>query len=296
LNATLLKAAAGHLKKYEAWLARQPLSHHTKRAYRSRLNHFLGFLGSADSDYRNVFTDPAERDYILKDYKRYLKQKQKASPNSVNAALAAADSFYKFLGLPGTKVKREGLPVEAPRALTRDEQNKLLRAAECARRAKDRAVVTLLLYTGLRISECAALDLDDVYAQGRKNRVIVRDGKGGRYRQIPLRVEGCDAVLAWLQERARKFAGKETDPALFVNQVGGRMSTSALDLIVRKVGEDAGLQISAHILRHSLLTNLVRSNADLVLVAEIGGHKSLETTRRYSQPTKADKLMALEKV
>jgi site-specific recombinase XerD len=168
-----------------------------------------------------------------------------------------------------------------------------LRAAERARRAKDRAVVTLLLYTGIRISECAALDLDDVYAQGRKNRVIVRNGKGGRYREIPLRADACEAVMAWLQERAKKFAGKETDQALFVNQIGGRMSTSALDLIVRKVGEDAGLQISALVLRHSLLTNLVRSNADLVLVAEIGGHKSLETIRRYSLPTKEDKRKAL---
>lgn len=60
------------------------------------------------------------------------------------------------------------------------------------------------------------------------------------------------------------------------------MSTSALDLIVRKVGKDAGLQILAHVLRHSLLTNLVRSNADLILVAEIGGHKRLETTRKYN--------------
>ncbi|MBX9721351.1 MAG: tyrosine-type recombinase/integrase [Candidatus Obscuribacterales bacterium] len=291
LNKSLLKATAGHFAKYQAWLEKQPLSEHSKRAYRSRLNHFLGYLGSSDEHYKDPFKDETERDYILKDYKRF--RKQKASPNTVNAALAAADHFYQFLGLPKTKVKREDLPTEAPRALTKAEQKKVIRAAECARRAKDRAVVTLLLYTGIRISECAALNLDDVYAQGRKNRIIVRDGKGGRYREIPLNGEACEAIQAWLQERAENFNGNETDSALFINQQGRRMSTSALDLIVRKVGLDAGVELSAHVLRHTLLTALVRNGNDLVLFAEIGGHKRLEKTRRYSLPSSNDKEKAM---
>ncbi|OPZ83835.1 MAG: Tyrosine recombinase XerC [bacterium ADurb.Bin425] len=294
MNKTLLKAAASHFARYQAWLEKQPLSEHSNRAYRSRLNHFLGYLGSSDEDPRNPFKDETESDYILKDYKKFLKKKHKASPNTVNAALAAADHFYQFLGLPKTKVKREDLPAEAPRALTKNEQKKLIRAAECARRAKDRAVVTLLLYTGIRISECAALNLDDVYAQGRRNRIVVHNGKGGRYREIPLNGEACEAIQAWLQERAKRFDSKETDPALFINQQGRRMSTSALDLIVRKVGQDAGIELSAHILRHTLLTALVRNGNDLVLVAEIGGHKRLETTRRYTLPTSQDKEQAMK--
>ena len=74
------------------------------------------------------------------------------------------------------------------------------------------------------------------------------------------------------------------------------MSTSALDLIVRKIGQDAGIELSAHILRHTLLTALVRNGNDLVLVAEIGGHKRLETTRRYTLPSSVDKLRAMEEL
>jgi integrase/recombinase XerC len=74
------------------------------------------------------------------------------------------------------------------------------------------------------------------------------------------------------------------------------MSTSALDLIVRKIGQDAGIELSAHVLRHTLLTSLVRNGNDLVLVAEIGGHKRLETTRRYSLPTRGDKEKALDEL
>jgi integrase/recombinase XerC len=59
---------------------------------------------------------------------------------------------------------------------------------------------------------------------------------------------------------------------------------------------DAHLQLSAHTLRHTCLTNLVRSGADVVLVAEIAGHRRLDTTRRYSLPSQADKDAALEAV
>lgn len=151
-------------------------------------------------------------------------------------------------------------------------------------------------YTRIRISECAALNLDDVYAQVRKNRIIVRNGKGGRYREVPLNCEASEAIQTWLQERAKKFDGKESDSALFINQQGGRMSTSALDLIVRKIGQLTGIELSAHVLRHTLLTSLVRNGNDLLLVAEIGGHKRLETTRRYSLPTGSDEGKALEEL
>lgn len=296
LNKSLLKAAIGHFNKYQDWLEKQPLSEHSKSAYRSRLNHFMGSLGSSYDGYRDPFKDETERNYILKDYKKFLKQNHKASPNAVNAALAAADHFYQFLGLSKAKVKREDLPAEAPWALTKIEQKKLIRAAERARRAKDHAVVTLFFYAGIRISECADLNLDEGYAHGRKNRIIVRNRKGSRYREIPLNHDSCLAIQAWLQERTKKFDDKETDEALFINQQGGRISTSALDLIVRKVDQDAGIELSAHVLRHTLLTNLVRNDSDLVLVAEIGGHKRLETSRRYCLPTSEDRQEAMERL
>ncbi len=111
---------------------------------------------------------------------------------------------------------------------------------------------------------------------------------------MPLNGEAYEAIQAWLQERAKKFDGRETDSALFINKQGRQMSISALDLIVRKVGQDAGIEISAHVLRHTLLTALVRNRNDLVLVAEIGGHKRLETTRRYCLSTLSDKERAVE--
>lgn len=72
------------------------------------------------------------------------------------------------------------------------------------------------------------------------------------------------------------------------------MSATSFDRISEKVGKTCGIDLSAHILRHTCLTNLVRNGTDLVLVAEIGGHRRLETTRRYALPSQDDKKKALE--
>lgn len=235
-----------------------------------------------------------ERVHVLREYKRYLKQELESSPATVNAYLTAIDHFFQFLGAKPGKVSREDLPQEAPRALTKEEQKRFLRAVVGCRRSKDRAVATLLFYTGIRIGECAALKEHDVSVVGRKNRVIIRNGKGDRYREIPLNAEAKEALSEWISERNEKFDDKKIDEALFLNPQGKGLSTASLDLIVRKIGQSCGLSVSAHVLRHTCLTNLVRNGNDLVLVAEIGGHKRLETTRRYTLPTQSDKERAVD--
>ncbi len=298
-NANLLEASFARFQKYEKWLQRQPLSPQTRRAYRSRINGFLGFLGESGEDLMALVANERERKFVLQNYKRQIKQEFKLSPASVNANLTAIDHFFQFLGAASTKIDREELPQEAPRALSKKEQQVFLRAVAGCRRSKDRAVALLLFYSGIRISECAGLNVDDVSVIGRKNRVIVRDGKGGKFREIPLHPEAREAIKTWLDERTKKFEesgrfkGKKLSEAIFLNPQGLRMSTASIDLIVRKIGQICGLQISAHILRHSCLTNLVRNGNNLILVAEIGGHKRLETTKRYTLPSIDEKEKAI---
>jgi site-specific recombinase XerD len=296
-NRNLLEASLARYRKYQKWLERQPVSAQTRRAYLSRINGFLGFLGTSGEDLRRLVENEQERKHVIREFKRYLKQQIKVLPATVNANLTAIDHFFQFLGTQATKVDREDLPQEAPRALSKAEQKAFLRAVSACRRPKDRAVALLFFYTGIRISECAGLDVDDVSVIGRKNRVVVRSGKGDRYREIPLHLEARDSIKTWLDERTKKsekFKGTKISPALFLNPQGKRLSTASLDLIVRKIGKTCGLDLSAHVLRHSCLTNLVRNGNDLVLVAEIGGHKRLETTKRYTLPTAGDKQRALE--
>lgn len=292
-KADLLKACWAEFQKYEAWLRRQSLSVHSKRAYRSRVNHFLVFLATGNGEYGDVLTDKACRDVAVKEYKAYMKRVIKAKPTSVNSALTAIDHFYEFMGMSRSGVKREDLPQVAPKALEPTEQRRFIGAAERCRRKKDKAVTFLLLYSGIRVGECSALNVEDIPVNKRSGKVIVRAGKGDRYREVPLNQKAREALLEWLSERRQKFGEEGGDP-LFVNPQGRRMSSTSLDRIVRKVGRNVGLELSAHILRHTCLTNLVRNGSDLVLVAEIGGHRRLETTKRYTLPTSQDREAAME--
>ncbi|MDX2105604.1 MAG: tyrosine-type recombinase/integrase [Candidatus Melainabacteria bacterium] len=292
----LLRDLHKRYRLYISSLKKQPLSPHTVRAYQVRMQHFLGFLGENIGQYKDALTNSNTRDYVTRDYKLYLKQELKSSPQTVNAYLTAIDSFYIFLGLGKVKAKREDLPNLAPQALTPKEQKDFLRATEDCKSARDQALATLLFYTGLRISECAALNIDDVPLSERKGLVIIRVGKGGGYREIPLNSQCREALQNWIAQRKKKFPDN-LDPAFFISNLGQRLSIDGIDHAIRKLAKSAKLEgVSAHTLRHTCLTNLVRAGNDMVMVAQIGGHKKLETTMRYSLPTRFDQEAAMEKI
>lgn len=280
---------------YKIWLNKQPLSIHTRRAYRTQVRQFCIYLDQADSEYGDPLKDEHARNYAVRDYKSYLKTVRKRKPATVNIALAAVDNFYRFIQMPPADVKREDLPQQAPQALTEDEQKRFLRAVERCPSKRDQAIASLLFYTGLRIGECAALNQDDILISARKGMVIVRQGKRDTYREIPLNADARRAVDAWVMNRQEIFPANEHE-AFFLNRQGERLSARAIDMVLRKLSGDADLALSAHILRHTCITNLVRKGTDLVLVAEIAGHRRLETTQRYSLPTEDDRREAMERI
>jgi len=280
---------------YAAWLERQPLADNTRRAYRVRVAQYCAYLAITPVDAGDPLRDIRAASYAARDYRTWLKTVRKAKPASVNLSLAALDHFYRFLGLDPPDVAREDLPQAAPRALEPAAQVAFLRAVERSRSARDRAIAHLLFYTGLRIGECAALDVDDVALSARKGQVVVRRGKGGAYREVPLNAAVRASLDVYMKERPQRVDATG-EVALFLNPQGRRLSMRAIDLVVREFGRDAGLALSAHVLRHTCLTALVRNGTDLVLVAEIAGHRRLETTRRYSLPSARDRAAAMDGV
>jgi site-specific recombinase XerC len=225
---------------YGAWLAKQPLSENTKRAYRTRAKQFLEWLEStAGAEYGDALSEAHARDYAVRDFKAHLKTVAKAKPSSVNLSLAAIDSLYRYLGMGRPDVRREELPAAAPRALPPDEQKRFLRAVDRCPSARDRAVATLFFYSALRLEELAGLDVDDVAISARKGRVVVRSGKGDAYREVALNAEVREALDGWTSERRSRFGG-DGDRALFVGREGKRLTARAVDLIVRRLGGEPG--------------------------------------------------------
>lgn len=287
---------------YGAWLKRQPLAARSRDAYLAQVRGFLTWLAGSEHGPR-ALTEPTVRDWAVRDYKRHVKTARRWAPSSVNQALAAIDNLYRFLAAGRPEVTREDLPQVAPRSLEEKEQRRFLRIVEASPSSRDRAMATVFFYAGLRLSELAALNLADVEMSARRGRLKVRTGKGDAYREVPLNSASRKALDEWLEERADQLAtmaeldraGGDRD-ALWLSRSGRRMSSRSVDLVVRRLATEADLELSAHVLRHTFVTNLIRSGADVVLVAEIAGHRRLDTTRRYSLPSQADKDAAVEAV
>ena len=284
MNAELLKSLYAQFVEYDAWLNKQALSMHTKRAYKSRLNHFLVFLATSNLDYSKVLTDARARSQAVTNYREYLLEDLGSSPTSINTTLSSIDHFYKFLGLEATGVIREEKRRGSPRALTGEEQARLLWTVERLAAKKHRALGLILIHTGIQLGECAALNVEDISLQSGQPSITINSNRKNRSRCIALNESTATALREWLTERAATFR-KNSDRAVFLNPRGKRITTAGLDLIIRKIGQSARLDLSAQVIRHTCLMTLLLKGNDVRRVARISGHKRLETTRRYCLPT-----------
>lgn len=295
--AAVPQAFAGPFARYTAALARPgvPLDPDTVRAYRSRVRQFLIWLDGADVD-GDPLTDADARNGAVRDYRSWLLVVAKRKLTTVNAYLTAVDDFYRHLGLGPAVAKRQELAKTAPRALPDRARTRWLRAVERAA-ARDKALADCLYYAGMRIDEACALDLDDVQISARKGTVLIRYGKGGRYREVPLHPRLRATLETWIEVRGA-WSGANTNAALFLNKTGGRLTSRGAYGLLQAIAADANLtfgregDLTPHTLRHTAVTNMIRGGQDVIVVAELFG-QSVETVRRYSLPTEADKQAAI---
>jgi len=293
---TLASKPSKVLDAYVAELARPggPLDADTVRVYASRVRQYLAWLADADVD-GDPLNQAAARDWAVRDYRTHLLTVARRKPATVNAHLTAIDDFYRRRGLAPAAAKREDFPNAAPRALSKKAQFRWLRAAGQAS-PRDQAIALAGFYAGLRIAEIVALDLDDIRTSARKGHLVVRYGKGGHYREVPLHPVLHKALDAWLT--VRKNQPGAATPPVFLNRRGGRLSTrgayNALATIAEAAGIDVGrdAEFTPHVLRHTAGTTMTRAGTDIILVAEILGH-SVETARRYALPTHEDRHAAI---
>jgi integrase/recombinase XerC len=172
----------------------------------------------------------------------------------------------------------------APKALAKREVDKLLRQAERSGSKRDLAIVATLRHTGLRVGELTALRLGDVEIGERKGELVVRSGKGGKYRVVPLNLDARRAIAAY-----REVRPQVVDDHLFVGQRGTGLTPRAVEKLVEKYARLAGLPgVSPHVLRHTFGKHALDAGVDLVTVSRLLGHERLETTAIYTTPSASD--------
>lgn len=214
--------------------------------------------------------------------------------------LSAIDDFYARRGLGKPQARRErDSRRTAPRALDARRARRYVRHVQLTAGPRDKALALLPYFAGLHISEVVGLDLADVRLSARKGEMRIR-GKGrdgGKIRHLPVHPDLRQVLTDWLQTRAGWKGASST--AVFLNHRGGRLSDHAARDIITGLGEACGINddptdpFGPHVLRHTFATQLIRDDKDPILVAELRGHGSLDTTRRYALPAEADKAAAL---
>lgn len=156
-------------------------------------------------------------------------------------------------------------------------------AAHQKTKYRDIAILTLLLGTGIRVSECVGLDVSDISFKNSCMRVV---RKGGNESTIYFGDEVADALLDYLELEREGLAQKalpEHENALFLSLKYGRLTTRAVEKLVKKYTGAANInkKITPHKLRSTYGTNLYKETGDIYLVADALGHKSVETTRQH---------------
>jgi site-specific recombinase XerD len=253
-----------------------------------------------DQSYNEAF-DPAktvERDIIS--YRSFLLKVKNASAATINRRLASLSKFFAWCVAtkkctlnPSEGVKSIAISDAGPKSLSATELNRLLREVHREQNRKDIASIELLCGTGMRVSELAALTLDDITLSERKGSVRIRSGKGMSSREVPLNADVRKAVREYLDVRPAS-----TTKFLILSQHGGGgMTANGIWRLVKKYAQKTGLEIRAHDLRHTVITRLVREfNCDLITVSRISGHRSLKQLQRYAAPNMKDMETALDKL
>jgi site-specific recombinase XerD len=259
----------------------------------------------------------------LVSYRSYLQQKCAAS--TVNVHVAALRAWCQWLVKneylaenPAMNLKLVGqVQADAPEPLSNTAVNALLRAARRGRHGKrDYAILQMLLQTGMRIGECQSLRWQDITLKERKGTVLIRSGKGNKSRTVPLNssmrsalvehaapIFDCqptvkDVVKQWPQPQETRHYSP-----IWVSQKGNQLSSPAMWRVVnRAVVECAsrGLipeETKPHDLRHTFAHRYLQQHpGDLVGLARLLGHESLDTTKLLTQPTSGELTQRVEQI
>jgi integrase/recombinase XerC len=156
---------------------------------------------------------------------------------------------------------------------------------------RDLAIVTVLLSTGIRVSECVGLDIDHINLEEMKMTVV---RKGGFNDEVYYNEETYDALVDYLEERKKMNPVKGSEKALFLSNRMSRITVRSVEMLVAKYAKSSvpGKHIKVHSLRSSCATAMIESGEQLTTVKDILGHASVSTTQLYIQDSKASKRRA----
>jgi tyrosine recombinase XerD subunit len=237
--------------------------------------------------------DQVERFHILQ-HLQALKNKG-ISARTISRHISSIRSFHQFLlrekrcnNDPTVHIDMPKIEQKLPKVLSIEEIDRLIATPNISKPqgVRDRAMLELLYATGMRVSECISLNLEDIHLTMGFVRVF---GKGGKERIIPLGSSAIEACTNYLNTARFQLENpKLRTEALFINQRGKRLTRQGCWKLMKGYAQKAGIEkeLTPHILRHSFATHLIENGADLRAVQEMLGHADIATTQIYTHISK----------
>ena len=281
IDAQLVERFIAHLATAKGY------SPNTQRAYKNDLldlcDH-LSHLGRAQT--QDIELDEI-RDWL------YRISEAGAAKTTIARKSASVRAFTAWLEKQGLHEQDLGLRLRTPKTartlpkvVTREALAEVFEALAAGvatgapQKLLESLVFELLYASGMRVSELAGLNLEDIDAGRRLLRVT---GKGNKQRMVPFGVPAANALELWLLKGRGEWTGEASGSALLITSTGRRINVRAVYSIV--AGLLAQTPVGAagpHALRHTAATHLLDGGADLRAVQELLGHASLGTTQIYT--------------
>ena len=261
------------IARYRRFLKRRNYSVHTVKNYVNILGHFSAWLQIPIERVTSKETD-AYMDHLLRRRKK---------PKTINCHFGCIHAFYDYLiedeGMPLANPVKKNYRLRLPRPLPkhlRDEQVEAL--FKEINDTRDRAMFMLMLRCGLRVEEVARLTADAI--EYRSRQLYVFNGKGSKDRVVYLSEDALSALKTYMQKRRWS-----KEKRVFLVQKGplrGKpISVRGIQKRIEHYAQRAGIEVSCHHLRHTMATQLLNADADLVTIQDLLGHSRITTTQCY---------------
>lgn len=253
------------IKRLETELKIRGFSPKTLKAYIFHNKNFLEFCNKSVEDVN-------EQD--IKNYTAYLLDKG-LKPASVSLAMSSLRFLYEEMLGKGifAKIKLPKAEKKLPTVLSKEEIKMML---DATKNKKHRLLIAFLYSSGLRVSECVSIKIDDLDLNEKMG--IVRAGKGKKDRNIILSEALINDLKQYLEKR------NDNNPYVF-NIKERHISIRQAQRIVNEAAKKAGIKkrVFCHALRSSFATHLLESGTDIRVIQELLGHSNLATTQRYTK-------------
>ncbi|WP_163151588.1 tyrosine-type recombinase/integrase [Anoxybacillus sp. MB8] len=284
------------LTSFKQWLMEEGKSPKTMESYVGDVAKFHAYLIEKAVD----ASQPLSRFAFVR-YKQYLIDNEYAIA-TINKKITSLKVYNDFLQKKGIvsdsyiQLKRDRIHIAAGSehvvtALSDEQVEKLLFYVEEKESQRNKLIVYLLLYTGVRVSELVNIKRADIDALAR---ILTVRGKGGKVREITLRQDVLHVMKQYEQgERANsRFCDSEY---LLVSQRAPKMHRDAVRGWLANVSKEVGFKLHPHLFRHTFCTRLLKKGVDLTTVSKLAGHSTVNMTARfYIQTTRQEKMDAVQ--